>query len=120
MNSSNNISMKFDKNSLKTTNKSPKNEDINHLSIEIQRVSDGLNNLYNFTQAYIDTQAYERERMIHSDLGVKEKIDCMEFIAKNLEFISDDAIHSVIKSFLEIASQSAYGTSFKYNISEYK
>jgi len=58
--------------------------------------------------------------MIHSDVGVKEKIDCLEYIAKNLEFISDDAVHSVIKSFKEIATTSGYGVNFKFNLAEYK
>jgi len=45
--------------------------------------------------------------MIHSEVSVKEKIDCLEYISKNLEFISDEAVHSVIKSFKEIAMASS-------------
>lgn len=44
--------------------------------------------------------------MIHSDSNVKDKIECMEFVAKNLEFISDEAVNSVVSSFEEVAVSS--------------
>lgn len=58
--------------------------------------------------------------MIHSEVSVKEKIDCLEYISKNLEFISDEAVHSVIKSFKEIAMASSQGANFKFNLTEQK
>lgn len=32
-------------------------ENLEQVTVEVQRLSDGLNNLFNFTQAYIDSQA---------------------------------------------------------------
>lgn len=95
-------------------------ENLEQVTVEVQRLSDGLNNLFNFTQAQIDSQAYEKERLIHSDSNVKDKIECMEFVAKNLEFISDEAINSVVSSFEEVAVSSVYGSQQKYNVAEYK
>jgi len=47
-------------------------------------------------------------------------MDCLEFVAKNLEFISDEAINSVVASFEEISVNSVYGNTQKQNVAEYK
>jgi hypothetical protein len=44
----------------------------------------------------------------------------MEFVAKNLEFISDEAINTVVSSFEEVAVSSVHGSQQKYNVTEYK
>jgi len=95
-------------------------ESLEQVTVEVQRLSDGLNNLFSFTQAYIDSQAYERERIIHGDSSIKEKMDCLEFLAKNLEFISDEAITSVVTSFEEISVNSIYNNQNKQNVSDFK
>jgi len=95
-------------------------ENLEQVTLEVQRLSDGLNNLFSFTQAYIDSQAYERERIIHSDSSIKDKMDCLEFLAKNLEFISDEAITSVVTSFEEISVNSIYNNQNKQNVADFK
>lgn len=64
---------------------------------------DEVNQLWSFTQRFIDEQVIDAINIIKSpDYAFKEKMNEMEWLARNAEFLSPDSITKCLMAFKEL------------------
>ncbi|CAI2385199.1 unnamed protein product [Moneuplotes crassus] len=74
-------------------------------SEEIRNFGEELDAISLFVQRFADTHIFDQIRIIKDpDVTVKEKMDTMDWLARNSEFISTDAVTNCLKEFQELYS----------------
>lgn len=72
-------------------------------SDSLQMVTDELNQLWSFLQRYIDEQAVDMVQEIRMpDVQLNQKMDRMDWLARNAEFLSPEAIIKCLTEYKEL------------------
>lgn len=72
-------------------------------SAKVEALVEETNNLFNFIQKYIDEQAVDRIKMLRSqDVNLKEKMNIMDWLARNSDYLTAQPIQECIVAFKEL------------------